>query len=288
MSKLKSIYRGVFSKVSSFLASYEPDDKYWELALSEYESDSRDKSLWAKCLAKCKFNESEAKSHYVKIRARQISVNSSSREKSSHFVNSCNGLKSIFHGASERLKSGIKFIVPVLLIILVIALAYKFSGPSFSSNQISLITEINGIKLGDSINDVLFKHEGFVKSVKDIDKDDLTSKVEYYNKYNEINISFVNGNVDYIIYWCRSAEDSRVINQISCGNSSEIILSKFKNQVSVVCSGDKEWRGYNISKYGVGYILSLNKVEGFLVARPELLSPSTNQNLKPCTSIKLD
>ncbi len=288
MSKLKSIYRSVVSSVSSLLASYEADDKYWALALSELDSESRNKDLWAKCLTKSKFNESEAKSQYVKLRARQLSETSDSKVANNVFRNFGNALSDIIGGSFEVIKSGLKFIVPILLIIIVIVFASKYSGSLLSINSFSLITEVDGIKLGESINEVLFKHKGFVKSAKDISKDDLASDVEYSSVEEEIDISFVNGNVEYITYWCRNSEDSRAINDISCGNSSETILSKFKNQVSVVCSSDKEWRGYFVSKYGVGYFLSLNKVEGFLVAKPEMLSPSTNQNLKPCTSIKLD
>lgn len=288
MSILKSIYRSVVSSVSSLLASYEADDKYWALALSEFDSESRNKDLWAKCLTKSKFNESEAKSQYVKLRARQLSETSDSKVANNVFRNFGNALSDIIGGGFEGIKSGLKFIVPILLIIIVIVLTYNYSGSLLSANKISLISEIDGIKLGDSLSDVLFKHKGFVKSVKDANKDDLTSNVHYENETNSIDVSFVNGYVDYIIYWCKNNYDTSSFNQIACGDTSESILSKFKNQVSIVCTTDSEWRSYNVSDYGVGYVLSYNKVAGYLVTKPEMLSPRSNPNLKPCISIKLD
>lgn len=73
MSKLQIVLRYLSSKIGSFAKSYEIDDKYWSLALSEFESDNKNKDLWAKCLAKSNFDEGKAKSQYMKIRAKELS-----------------------------------------------------------------------------------------------------------------------------------------------------------------------------------------------------------------------
>jgi hypothetical protein len=73
MSKITIILRYLSSKIKAFAKSYEMDDKYWSLALAEFESDSKNKDLWAKCLAKSNFDEGKAKSLYMKIRAKELS-----------------------------------------------------------------------------------------------------------------------------------------------------------------------------------------------------------------------
>lgn len=73
MSKLQIVLRYLSSKISSLAKSYEVDNKYWSLALAEFESDGQNKDLWAKCLAKSNFDEGKAKSQYVKIRTKELS-----------------------------------------------------------------------------------------------------------------------------------------------------------------------------------------------------------------------
>lgn len=72
MEKIKSFIRYVSIKLRELASAYDVDDKYWALALSEFDSELKNNDLWAKCLTKSKFNELEAKSLYIKIRSKQL------------------------------------------------------------------------------------------------------------------------------------------------------------------------------------------------------------------------
>jgi hypothetical protein len=126
----------------------------------------------------------------------------------------------------------------------------------------SKITSYDEITLGDKFNDVEFK-KGKLKKIGDVeDSSDVLYVVSDKTAlYVDKKTSLVTG----LIVGCAEFQSTK-FNGVGCGDTGDLIQSKFKGDITILCEpeGEKDKdspaRAYDVSKYGVRYILQKNKV----------------------------
>lgn len=134
------------------------------------------------------------------------------------------------------------------------------------SNRPVVSTEIEGVRLGDSLNDVKFRFEDVVAKKKN--KNDTSSETDYEIPSKNLTFSLKNGGVSLISYRCGKNEAFQ-INGIKCGATSEEIIERYsKHSIKIECLLNSEenpelvnrLRTYEAIKFGVSYFLYLNSV----------------------------
>lgn len=156
--------------------------------------------------------------------------------------------------------------VAALVLIMVIAIFadfFKSIVPTISTT----ITSYDGITLGDKLSDVEFKKGKLKKQSETKPSDEDLYEV---NSESGIYVDKANQLVAGIYISCSNYQSTK-INGIGCGDSSESIRDKFKGDISELCEpedtkdkGDP-LRVYDVSKYGVRYILQKNAVVGMVL-----------------------
>lgn len=153
--------------------------------------------------------------------------------------------------------------------------------PIAETDKPKLITSYDGISLGDTLADVEFK-KGKVKTYAEIfpkdkrisDSNELYLVNKTFGFYTDIKGNTVTG----IIKTCGDATNLTTnINGIYCSDSGETIIERFKKDVVVKCKvnpdkSESPTRSYDVSKYGIEYLLSKNSVEAFKVFPPSIIS----------------
>jgi hypothetical protein len=143
-------------------------------------------------------------------------------------------------------------------------------------NRPKVVSELNGVSIGDKLNDVLFKNPDL--KLSDLDKKNRTQETssKYMDKEGRKNIFFSDDDkVSLIDYTCADTYEYTSINGIKCNDTSENIEKKYGNKVRVLCHTNTKFkvraRAYDIVEYGIRYKLLYNSVFSFSVAQPELL-----------------
>lgn len=164
------------------------------------------------------------------------------------------------------------------LVLLIVAGA---SGYDKWQSRPQIATELNGIKLGESIGDVRFKNEGLSGPSKWADKN--SDQQNYSIQSKLLFVSVKGGRVNRVSQLCGTSSDHVGINRIYCNEStSEDILKKYGSNVRVLCVKDEPLkRAYDAIEFGVRYELSQNTVYAITITSPEALETS-KVNLQPC------
>jgi hypothetical protein len=137
-------------------------------------------------------------------------------------------------------------------------------------NRPQVMTSFKGITLGEAFSDTTFRLGPF----KEIKYGDAPHEKLFWHEERNVTVTTRDGRVDTISYSCAQRYDNTSINQIGCQDSGERIKEEFQKLTRILCGPDKERnegaevRLYEVPKYGVQYILQLDKVTGFLIAAP--------------------
>jgi hypothetical protein len=149
--------------------------------------------------------------------------------------------------------------------VLATAFAIMIFADSFKSivpETFSKITSYDEITLGDKFNDVEFK-KGKLKKIGNI-KD---SSDDYYvvNNKTALYVDKKTRLVTGLIVGCADYQSIK-FNGVGCGDTSDFIQSKFKGEITILCEPEEQrdenapLRVYDVPKYGVRYMLQMNKV----------------------------
>jgi hypothetical protein len=152
-----------------------------------------------------------------------------------------------------------------VLITLLAAFTIVIFADSFKSivpETFSKITSYDGMSLGDKFNDVEFK-KGKLQKIGDIkdSSDDLYVANDKTALYVDKKTRLVTG----LIVLCSDYQSTK-FNGVGCGDASELLQSKFKGDITILCEPENEKdtdnpsRVYDVPKYGVRYELQKNKV----------------------------
>ena len=139
----------------------------------------------------------------------------------------------------------------LVLLFFIFIYSFRFNFDDYKS--LKVITELNGINLDETLSDFLFKNEGYKKSeFVFLDSD------HYENERNSV--LFNHQTVKSITDNCQSVRVSELgTNGIICEDSSEKILSKYKEKVKILCGNDNS-RLIISTEHNVAYTLKKNKV----------------------------
>jgi hypothetical protein len=147
---------------------------------------------------------------------------------------------------------------------IVTAFAITIFADSFKSivpETFSKITSYDEITLGDKFNDVEFK-KGTLKKIGDKDSSD---DLYVANDKTALHVDKKSRLVTGLIAVCADYQYTK-FNGIGCRDTGDLILSKFKGDVTILCEpGEQKYengpfRAYDVPKYGVRYILQKNEV----------------------------
>lgn len=139
----------------------------------------------------------------------------------------------------------------LVLLFFIFIYSFRFNFDDYKS--LKVITELNGINLDETLSDFLFKNVGYKKSeFVFLDSD------HYENERNSV--FFNHQKVKSITDNCQSVRVSELgTNGIICEDSSEKILSKYKEKVKILCGNDNS-RLIMSTEHNVAYTLKKNKV----------------------------
>ena len=148
---------------------------------------------------------------------------------------------------------------------LVATFAVVIFADSFKSivpETFSRITSYDEITLGDKFNDVEFK-KGKLKKTGDLkdSSDDLYVVNDKTALYVDKKTRLVTG----LIVGCAVYESTK-FNGVGCGDTGDLIQTKFKGDITILCEPEEQKdtnnpaRVYDVPKYGVRYMLQMNKV----------------------------
>jgi hypothetical protein len=181
----------------------------------------------------------------------------------------------------------------ILVLIIISALIFGcfvvfYKVENYYSNLPHVVTQLNGITLGDKLSDTLFKNSGFVNSGKNTRSPDLINEDFYHNDETKTTIEVEKNTVNVVRYACSNSYAHTKVNGISCGDNGEEIKERFASDVRVQCLKDdynkeaSSYRVYDITKYGIRYLLKTNTVIGFVITTPERLFTYTGKNWIAC------
>ena len=131
-----------------------------------------------------------------------------------------------------------------------------------------VITEFQGVKLGESLSDATFK-------LGEPGKYGIGSPNQegesFFFRSNEVSVTLRNKKVESVTYTCKLKEpDDTSLNGIRCGDNGDKILGRFDRDVRVLCRITDKQEGlrrvYDAVKYGTGYFLTQNVIGLFSLA----------------------
>ena len=144
-----------------------------------------------------------------------------------------------------------------------------------------VVNEFLNIKLGEKLNDVLFRIEGLELIKEELKvKDESTTR--YANKDSSVAVDIELGLVSGILHKCKVDVDYMLVNDIFCNDLGDKVLKKY-DDVRILCNKDLiKMRVYDAVKYGVRYYVLSNKVAAFYVAKPSYLETLMGINWVKC------
>jgi hypothetical protein len=186
-----------------------------------------------------------------------------------------------------------------ILVLLILAIGVLIFGGIWVyeswAKRPQVVTTLEGISIGDNLNDVFFRLGTFEKEKPSKDSP-LSADEEKYSDSVDLDkstLSFsVRKNIVYSVsYFCKEALDYTSVNAISCSDKGDDVLKRFKGRVRVLCSKktagvvdpyDTLLRVYDVVNFGVRYRLYMNKVFGFTIADKAELVTYVGINWVPC------
>jgi hypothetical protein len=156
---------------------------------------------------------------------------------------------------------------------LVAAFAIAIFADSFKSivpEKFSMISSNDDITLGDKLSEVEFRKGKLIKGVDSKDANDIIYKV---NEQTSIYVDKATQTVSGIVATCADYQSIK-FNGIGCGDSGDLVQTKFKGDITVLCPSTDDWRDkdpvrvYDVPKYGVRYALQKNTVV-FMIVFPK-------------------
>jgi hypothetical protein len=135
------------------------------------------------------------------------------------------------------------------------------------------VNHLNGISLEQTLSDFLFKNNGFIKDklIGKNSKEDELMSIYSNEKYSVV---FINQKVSEIYDYCTNLYVQETnVNDIECKNSSEKVLSKYKEKIKVYC-GNGNSRFMLAEEYNVAYTLKKNEIVQIQVAKEIALDKS--------------
>ena len=147
-------------------------------------------------------------------------------------------------------------------------LMYVFVNISSSKDSVSIkvVNEMNGVKLNESLGDVLFKKKEYKKS----------SEAQSKSLANERYVIYDDGKYEVVFDNDKSVElndtcgkiyvGEKGVNGIVCDDSSERILNQYGEQINIYCMKDNT-RVYLTPNYNVAYYLKSNEVKRISVSK---------------------
>jgi hypothetical protein len=157
-----------------------------------------------------------------------------------------------------------------IFIAIVTAFAITIFADSFKSivpETFRKITSYDEITLGDKFNDVEFK-KGALKKIGD--KKDSSDDLYIVNDKTALYVDKKTRLVTGLIVMCADYQYTK-FNGIGCGDTGDLILSKFKGDVTILCEPEEQkyesgpLRVFDVPKYGVRYTLQRNEVMRMVV-----------------------
>ncbi len=165
------------------------------------------------------------------------------------------------------------FIVVALILLAVFSIG-GFLLYEYYQGSPKVITEFQGVKLGESLSDATFK-------LGEPGKDSIGSlnqgEASFFSRSNEVSVALRNKKVESVTYTCKLKEsDGTSLHGIRCGDNGDKILGRFDRDVRVLCRITDKQEGlrrvYDAVKYGAGYFLTRNVVVAMEIASPERLN----------------
>ena len=149
----------------------------------------------------------------------------------------------------------------LLLLAIIISLVFAFSSfdDYWQNDRIRVVTEFQGIRLGRSKDEVLFR-KGEPESVA------VTNDNQTWLDYGDTRIVLEKDIVVTIFYNCR--QDDYIFERvggISCSSDVNSIIEHYGNSTKVVVSEDKFSRIYHYPSYNLAFQLSKGVVEKLAV-----------------------
>jgi hypothetical protein len=160
------------------------------------------------------------------------------------------------------------FVIASILAMVVAIFSDSFK--KIVPEKFSTISSNDGITLGDKLSEVEFRKGKLIKGIDSKDANDIIYKV---NEQTSIYVDKATQTVSGIVATCADYQSIK-FNGIGCGDSGDLIQTKFKGDVTVLCPSTDDWRDkdpvrvFDIPKYGVRYALQKNTVV-FMIVFPK-------------------
>jgi hypothetical protein len=172
-----------------------------------------------------------------------------------------------------------------ILFLILIGSSYFFGNKliDYFENKPKIVTELNGIHLGEKLSDVLFKNEGYK-----IDKEEERENyIMYTNDKKTQQFKVENGVVKRIAMICGQSDSMTKFQNIFCNDAGEKVLEKFGKEVKVLCRKKEDefkdkLRMYDVEKYGVRFGIEYNKVKAFIVTEPNQVFEESSKSWGSC------
>ena len=174
-----------------------------------------------------------------------------------------------------------------ILVALILLAVFSVSGfflYEYYQGLPKVITEFQGVKLGESLSDATFKPgEPGKYSIGSQNQEEES----FFSRSNEVSVTLRNKKVESVTYTCKLKEsDNTSLNGIRCGDNGDKILGRFDRDVRVLCRITDKQEGlrrvYDAVKYGTGYFLTQNVIVAMEIASPEWLNSDREHGWGKC------
>ena len=172
----------------------------------------------------------------------------------------------------------------VALFLLVVVSTGGFLLYEYYQGSPKVITEFQGVKLGESLSDATFK-------LGEPDKDSIEKANQegetFFFRSRQVSVTLRNNKVESVTYTCKLKEpDTTSLNGIRCGDNGDKILGRFDRDVRVLCRITDKQEGprrvYDAVKSETGYFLTQNVIVAMEIASPERLNSARGHGWGKC------
>jgi len=173
----------------------------------------------------------------------------------------------------KALKVLCAFMLLIAVTVSLIAAYYSFDS-YWEDDRVRVITEFQGVKLGWSKDEVLFRKGEPTTLVNSDESEMLLSngdkellqldKDNEFLGYGETGVLLEKGKVVKVIFVCNDDRYEKV-GGISCDNSVDRVTKQYGEPKILVISEDKLTRIYNYPKYNLAFYLSKSNVEALAI-----------------------
>ena len=169
---------------------------------------------------------------------------------------------------SKKIGKWILFGLLGIVLISTCVVTYDYLKSSYE-NRTQVISELDEIKLDQKFSDFMFRNPNFKETSKA--KKSKVRADDYENEKTSFSVNVLDNKISMITYICKNDSNFVRINNLSCYDSGDIVLSKYGKDIRVLCLKDKEeelyskYRIYDSVKYGVRHHMISNSIYGFTV-----------------------